>query len=88
MNGCYWHRHSGCKYAYESKSRVEFWQNKFNRNIARDREVRNTLEAQGIRMLIVWECTVKKMIKQDELEVSFMDIIDSFIQSDSVYLEL
>lgn len=29
INGCFWHRHEGCKYAYLPKSRVEFWQKKF-----------------------------------------------------------
>ena len=24
VNGCFWHRHSGCKYAYTPKSRQEF----------------------------------------------------------------
>ncbi len=28
VNGCFWHRHPGCKYAYTPKSRVEFWQKK------------------------------------------------------------
>ena len=26
VNGCFWHRHPDCKYAYTPKSRVEFWQ--------------------------------------------------------------
>ena len=30
VNGCFWHRHPGCKYAYTPKSRVEFWQKKFD----------------------------------------------------------
>ena len=26
IHGCFWHRHLGCRYAYLSKSRIEFWQ--------------------------------------------------------------
>lgn len=88
VNGCYWHRHKGCKYAYMPKSRVEFWDKKFRANIARDMEVKKTLEDQGIRMLIIWECTVKKMIKSSEVENTIMSSIDTFVTSENSYLEL
>ena len=26
INGCFWHRHSGCKFAYMPKSRQDFWE--------------------------------------------------------------
>jgi DNA mismatch endonuclease (patch repair protein) len=56
VHGCFWHRHSGCKYAYVPKSRVKFWQGKFERNIERDAEVRSALRALGWQVLVVWEC--------------------------------
>ena len=59
VHGCFWHRHPRCKYAYEPKSRVEFWQRKFRRNVERDREVREQLETLGWRVLVVWECELK-----------------------------
>src|ERR1700674_762848 len=37
VHGCFWHRHPGCKKASTPKSRTEFWQNKFDRNVERDR---------------------------------------------------
>ena len=33
INGCFWHRHNDCKYAYTPKSRAEFWQVKFQRSL-------------------------------------------------------
>ena len=72
VHGCYWHRHSGCQYAYMPKSRVEFWQKKFDENVRRDELVRETLESQGIRYLVVWECTIKKMQKSSEVEADEM----------------
>lgn len=36
VNGCFWHRHPGCKFAYTPKSRVEFWQKKFDDNLVCD----------------------------------------------------
>lgn len=61
IHGCFWHRHFGCQYAYMPKSRDEFWQKKFAANIKRDYVVRMKLQDEGIKCLIVWECTVKRM---------------------------
>lgn len=78
VHGCYWHRHSGCQYAYMPKSRVEFWQKKFDDNIRRDKLVRETLENQGIRCIVVWKCTIKKMQKNKEIETgTLQDLIHS-----------
>lgn len=59
VHGCFWHRHSGCRYAYEPKTRRAFWQHKFERNIARDREVRRQLRHLGWRVRVVWECELR-----------------------------
>lgn len=59
VHGCYWHRHEGCKYAYSPKSRVEFWTQKFERNVARDREVLTLLEDAGWTCIVVWECETR-----------------------------
>ncbi len=87
VNGCFWHRHIGCKYAYIPKSRVEFWTDKFNKNIERDNEVKSRLKDDGIRVLVIWECTVKRMMKQQECEVEIMDKVEEFIHSEDVYVE-
>lgn len=68
VHGCYWHRHEGCKYAYMPKSRVDFWQKKFDDNIRRDRSVQKMLENQEIRYFVVWECTIKQMQNNSLLE--------------------
>src|SRR5271166_5690450 len=38
VHGCFWHRHAGCKKATSPKSRVEYWQEKFDRNVERDQQ--------------------------------------------------
>lgn len=67
VHGCFWHRHPdpACKLARMPKSRIEFWQAKFNRNRDRDVEVRANLEALGWKVLVIWECQTFKL---DELE--------------------
>src|SRR5579871_5380751 len=36
VHGCFWHRHAGCPYCYTPKSNVQFWQEKFRKNVERD----------------------------------------------------
>ena len=54
VNGCFWHRHQGCKYAYTPKSRIDFWQKKFDTNVRRDSMVKRDLQNRKIKQLIVW----------------------------------
>ncbi|MBU1377071.1 MAG: DNA mismatch endonuclease Vsr [Alphaproteobacteria bacterium] len=56
VHGCYWHRHPGCRLAYQPKSNIDFWQAKFARNVERDAEAVAQLERQGWSPLIIWEC--------------------------------
>lgn len=59
VHGCFWHRHEGCRYAYNPKSRQEFWQRKFEENVERDRKVARQLAELGWRKLVVWECETR-----------------------------
>lgn len=59
VHGCFWHRHSGCKFAYSPKSRVTFWDEKFKSNIARDARQLGELRQLGWRTLVVWECRLR-----------------------------
>ena len=56
VDGCFWHRHSGCKFSYTPKTRTEFWLPKFERNVARDRLVTRRLRQAGWRVVRIWEC--------------------------------
>lgn len=60
VHGCFWHRHEGCRYAYNPKSRVDFWQKKFSCNVIRDQEVQNALLDLGWKVHVIWECETKK----------------------------
>ena len=61
VHGCFWHRHQGCKYATNPKTRIKFWENKFNQNIKRDKE--NILSLRNLKweVLVVWECQLKNL---------------------------
>jgi len=60
VDGCFWHRHNGCKFSYTPKTRSEFWLPKFERNIARDRLVTRTLRKAGWRVVRIWECQLTR----------------------------
>ena len=59
VHGCFWHRHSGCKYASMPKTRVSFWEAKFRGNVVRDRRNEEELRRLGWRVLVIWECETK-----------------------------
>lgn len=88
VHGCFWHRHQGCKYAYTPKSRVEFWQKKFDDNVCRDAVVRTALQENNIKCLIVWECTIKQMMKNSDVECRIINECKSFLSSDELLIEL
>ena len=60
VNGCFWHRHNNCEYAYTPKSRQEFWLNKFQGTVQRDQEKQKMLADLGWQVLIVWECELRR----------------------------
>lgn len=56
VNGCYWHRHEKCSFAYMPKSNSEFWAEKFQKTISRDLAKKTELERLGWSVIVVWEC--------------------------------
>ncbi len=63
VHGCFWHRHPRCKFAYNPKSRVTFWQNKFNKTVKRDKFVKKELRKIGWKVIVVWECEIRNIEK-------------------------
>lgn len=60
VHGCFWHRHPGCPFATTPKTRPEFWSEKFKKNVDRDLGNIDALEADGWKVLVVWECELKR----------------------------
>lgn len=87
VHGCFWHRHSGCKYAYTPKSRNEFWINKFERNIERDNEVKRLLFDSSVKCLVVWECTIKEMRKDEVYRTIILKKIKDYLNNEIMYDE-
>lgn len=58
VHGCFWHGHQ-CHLFKWPATRREFWENKINANVARDRRVEEQLHTSGWRVLKIWECALK-----------------------------
>lgn len=72
VHGCFWHRHSGCVYTYTPKSRVEFWEEKFQKNIYNDQENIRTLIESGWQVKVIWECEIKDTDMLSKTMASFL----------------
>ena len=80
VNGCFWHRHDGCRFATIPASNRAWWVEKFTRNVARDAEKTRQLREAGWRVMVVWECVLRdKGSKRDRAIEHLADWIRSDI---------
>ena len=84
VHGCFWHRHEGCRYATIPTTRQEFWQAKFEANVARDHTVRTTLLDGGWRVATVWECALRR---PDQI-VASIDSLSAWLRSEEDQIEI
>ena len=66
INGCFWHGHEGCRYSCLPKSNTSFWRIKIEQNMKRDQEVVEKLQANGWKIITVWECEIKKSATREQ----------------------
>lgn len=59
VHGCFWHQHPGCKHAARPTSRLDYWNPKLDRTIARDKKQESELKALGWQVLVIWECELR-----------------------------
>ena len=74
VNGCFWHGHEGCKHFVWPKSNEEFWKNKIETNIARDKKKTQVLEELGWNVIVVWECQLKRTNREVALNRILIEI--------------
>lgn len=68
VNGCFWHRHKGCRYSTIPKTRTEWWLSKLNVNFVNDAENCKKLSEIGWKVVVVWGCELKKQQIQNTLK--------------------
>lgn len=60
VNGCFWHGHKGCRYFFWPESNADYWHKKISNTMERDAKNTSLLVQSGWRVLVVWECELKK----------------------------
>ena len=81
VNGCFWHMHENCKYASIPKNNHDFWKNKLEGNVQRDKQNYIKLESMGINVIVVWGCEIKQMMKDKMIEKEKTDYLANSIFS-------
>ncbi len=59
IHGCFWHSH-GCARSTIPGNRKEWWRKKLQSNKVRDAKALEGLRRDGWRVLVVWECSVRR----------------------------
>lgn len=77
VNGCFWHMHDGCPKFVMPKSNIEYWKPKLERNKRHDIENKIALEKQGWKVIVVWECDLKK----DKRDGRLMHLVEEIIEN-------
>jgi len=62
VNGCFWHGHKNCKCFVVPKTNTDFWVNKIEANKQRDYRKIDELQELGWKVIIVWECQLKRNV--------------------------
>ena len=60
VHGCFWHRHTGCRLVSQPSQNQQKWDEKFKQNVDRDKKHIEVLSSAGWRILIIWECGLRK----------------------------
>lgn len=74
VHGCYWHMHR-CRFGRViPKTNTEFWQNKRQGNVDRDRRNLRKLRREGWSVLVLWECWTRD---PDRIEAKLTEFLDA-----------
>ena len=65
VNGCFWHGHD-CLAGKLPATRRDFWEDKINRNIKRDKDNVSQLEKLGWKVITIWQCELKNKATREE----------------------
>ena len=73
VNGCFWHKHDCPRFVWPS-SNEDYWRPKIQRNVERDQHNMDSLRSDGWKVIIVWECELKKKFREDRLSALVAEI--------------
>ena len=74
VHGCFWHYH-GCEFVSIPSTNTEFWKKKFTKNKERDVRVQKELKEMGWRVIVIWECQLRKDNREQSLKELYEKIV-------------
>jgi DNA mismatch endonuclease, patch repair protein len=60
VHGCFWHSH-GCKNSKIPYTKYNWWKDKLESNVSRDKKNSELLVSMGWNVLVVWECEFRRV---------------------------
>ena len=75
VNGCFWHKHNCGRFVMPS-SNTEYWSKKISGNVERNKVNKELLEKDGWRVIVIWECQLKKKNAEQNLSKLYEEIIN------------
>ncbi len=81
VNGCFWHHHA-CRDVKMPATRRVWWRKKLEGNRQRDVAALNALWDMGWRMIVVWECSIRRKKDPDEAIRKVADRVSRFLRSE------
>ena len=77
VNGCFWHKHDCQRFVWPSSNK-EYWIPKITANVERDKRNYSALNSNGWRVIIIWECELKK----DKADVALSNLVQKITGSE------
>ena len=77
VNGCFWHIHEGCDSFSWPSNNYEFWKDKLTANGERDKRNQRMLQEMGWKVLIIWQCELKKKVREERLNLLVHQIVEN-----------
>jgi len=85
VNGCFWHGHD-CALFRWPKTREEFWREKIDGNVERDRKNLAALKSHNRRIAVIWECALKGKQRREAADI--IDELAHWLSSGDTELEI
>lgn len=76
VNGCFWHKHDCPRFVWPS-SNQEYWRPKILGNVERDKRNISALRDLGWNVIVIWECELKKAVREERLQRLCKEILNS-----------
>lgn len=73
VHGCFWHGHADCPRSKRPTTNQDFWREKLDKNIERDKSAVKALKQLGWEVMTVWSCEVNDTNKLITKLLSFLE---------------